>query len=265
MVIKKSTSTIHTTAKLNRSIKYIVIHYTAGVTSKQGSALNTANYFKTTSVDVSADFIVDDTDIVMYNGNIRNRYTWHCGGSRYATKGGRLYGKCTNANSIGIEICSTNTAGRMQDANSTTYSFTEEAVNNAKELVLYLMKLYNIPEENVIRHYDVTGKPCPGIIGWNTESGSNDKWKSFVDSISTSTGTEVKGSKLYYVQVGAFSNKSNAEAYLKAAQKKYPNAFIKTSGLYYVQVGAFSSVQNAETYLSEVRKTYPNAFIKEST
>ena len=33
--------------------------------------------------------------------------------------------------------------------------------------------------------------------------------------------------KLYYVQVGAFKSKENAENYLKEVQKKYPGAFIK--------------------------------------
>lgn len=34
---------------------------------------------------------------------------------------------------------------------------------------------------------------------------------------------------------------------------------------YYVQVGAFSSKANAEAYLATVKKTYPNAFVKEFT
>ena len=108
MTITNKFSTVHTTAKANRSIDYIVIHYTAGVTSKAGSAVNTADYFRTTSTQVSADFTVDDTAVVQYNGDIRNRYTWHCGGNKYATKGGSLYGICKNSNSIGIEICCNN-------------------------------------------------------------------------------------------------------------------------------------------------------------
>ena len=32
------------------------------------------------------------------------------------------------------------------------------------------MKNYNIPLENVVRHYDITGKLCPGVIGWNKET-----------------------------------------------------------------------------------------------
>ena len=43
MTITNKFSTVHTTATANRSIDYIVIHYTAGVTSKSGSAVNTAD------------------------------------------------------------------------------------------------------------------------------------------------------------------------------------------------------------------------------
>lgn len=218
-------STVHTTAKPNRKIEYIVIHYTAGVTSKPKSAENLAEYYRTTKTEVSSDYTVDDACAVCYNGDIPNRYTWHCGGSKYATKGGSFYGKCTNANSIGIEICSTNSTGKMQDANDKSYSFTDAAVNNAVELVKQIMKWYNIPPENVVRHYDVTGKPCPGVIGWNKESGSEAEWNKFKARIFE--GSALPAKKMYYVQVGAFSSKVNAEKYLESVKKEYPNAFIK--------------------------------------
>ena len=31
------------------------------------------------------------------------------------------------------------------------------------------MKKYNIPIERVVRHYDISGKLCPGLIGWNDD------------------------------------------------------------------------------------------------
>lgn len=33
-----------------------------------------------------------------------------------------------------------------------------------------LIDKYNIPLDHVVRHYDITGKLCPGIIGWNNEA-----------------------------------------------------------------------------------------------
>ena len=221
-------SVIHTTAKTSREIRYIVVHYTAGVSSKDGSAASLADYYRVTDREVSSDFTVDDAAAVQYNPDIRNRYCWHCGGSKYNTKGGSFYGKCTNANSIGIEICSTNSTGKMQGANDKSYSFTEAAVANAAELVRRLMSDYNIPADRVIRHYDVNGKPCPGIYGWNADSGSEAEWNRFKKIIGGSAAdVNAENSPRYYVQVGAFSDKKNADAFLESVKKNYPNAFVK--------------------------------------
>lgn len=224
MTITNKFSAAHTTSKAGRSIDYIVIHYTAGVTSKAGSALSLAGYFAIRPDDVSADFTVDDTAVVQYNGDIRNRYTWHCGGNKYNTKGGSLYGICKNSNSIGIEICCENSTGKMQDANDKSYSFSDAAIANAEWLVKKLMAEYNIPADHVVRHYDVTGKLCPGIVGWNLDSGSEAKWQAFKQAIS---GAAVSASAKYYVQVGAFNSRENAEKYLEGVKKVYPDAFIK--------------------------------------
>ena len=228
MNITNKLSTVHTSQRNGRKIEYIVIHYTAGVTSRSGTAANTADYFRTTSTEVSSDFIVDDFTIVQYNADIHNRCTWHCGGKKYGSKGGSFFGKCTNANSIGVEICSTNSTGKMQNANDKSYSFTPAAVANAAQLVKKLMAEYGIPADHVIRHYDVNGKPCPGIIGWNAESGSEEQWHKFKaqltdGAVSAAPETTVK----YYVQVGAFSDKANAEKFLRSVQIHFPKAFIK--------------------------------------
>ena len=73
--------------------------------------------------------------------------------------------------------------------------FTDKALDNARKLVRYLMKTYGIPKENLIRHYDVSGKLCPGIPGWNngplyTTAGiatanksDSMKWQAFFASI----------------------------------------------------------------------------------
>jgi N-acetylmuramoyl-L-alanine amidase CwlA len=211
LTISKKTNTVHTQELKGRTISYIVIHYTAGVTSKAGTAANTASYYATTDRDVSADYTVDDSGAVLYNPDIKNRFTWHCGGTKYSNNGGSYYGKCTNKNSIGIEICSTNSTGKMQDANATTYSFTDKVVANAVELVKQLMKTYGINAAHVIRHYDVTGKLCPGIKGWNAESGSESAWNSFktkigataTTSTATKTTTTTTTSTSYKVKVTA--------------------------------------------------------------
>ena len=182
--IIKRTSTTNTTVYAGRAIKYIVIHYTAGVTSKVGTARNTASWFAQTRAAASADFIVDDYEIVQFNPDLRNRYCWAVGGSHYGTKGGSLYGIARNNNTISIEVCSSNKTGKVTQANDGNWYFTDAVVDRAVELTMHLMKEFGIDADHVIRHYDVNGKPCPGIYGWNTDTGSNAKWLEFKKRIS---------------------------------------------------------------------------------
>lgn len=184
MNIIECTNTANTTELKNRKIKYIVIHYTAGITSRPGTAKSNARYFAKETTKASADFIVDDENIVQYNPDIKNRYCWHCGGSKYKTKGGSLYKVCTSANSIGIEMCSTNSAKKVTNPNDANWYFTDAVIDNCVELTKKLMKEYDIKPDHVIRHYDVNGKLCPGIIGWNEDTNDISKWQDFIVRVS---------------------------------------------------------------------------------
>lgn len=223
--IEKHTGYSNTTSLLNRAIDYIVIHYTAGSTSRAGTAKNNAVMFSDPANYASADFIVDDETIVQYNPDIKNRFCWHCGDNKNIySMGGKFYGKCTNANSIGIEICSTNPNWTASDqANSKKWSFTKKAVAKAVELTKYLMQTYNIPADRVIRHYDVSGKLCPGIIGWNEDSKDISQWKEFKTKLTnTANTTNAKTDDVIYrvrksandakSQIGAYRNLNSAKA-----------------------------------------------------
>lgn len=139
-----------------RKIEYIVIHYTAnnGDTAKANS-----NYFKTEYRGGSAHYFVDEYGV--YQAVRENDISWHCGGGLQGSSGHVFYQKCTNVNSIGIELCSRNSNGDGRGATDPGWYFKDETLNNARELVKQLMKKYNIPVDRVIRHYDVTGKWCP--------------------------------------------------------------------------------------------------------
>ena len=184
MNIIECTNTANTAELKNRKIKYIVIHYTAGITSRPGTAKSNARYFAKETTKASADFIVDDENIVQYNPDIKNRYCWHCGGSKYKTKGGSLYKVCTSANSIGIEMCSTNSAKKVTNPNDANWYFTDSVIDNCVELTKKLMKEYDIKPDHVIRHYDINGKLCPGIIGWNEDTNDISKWQDFIVRVS---------------------------------------------------------------------------------
>ena len=184
MNIIECTNTANTTELKNRKIKYIVIHYTAGITSRPGTAKSNARYFAKETTKASADFIIDDENIVQYNPDIKNRYCWHCGGSKYKTKGGSLYKVCTSANSIGIEMCSTNSAKKVTNPNDANWYFTDAVIDNCVELTKKLMEEYDIEPDHVIRHYDINGKLCPGIIGWNEDTNDISKWQDFIVRVS---------------------------------------------------------------------------------
>lgn len=160
----------HITHSANRPIKYIAIHYTAGSTSKKGTALSTRNVFLKRSA--SADFVVDDETIVQINPDLINYYCWAVGDKKNVySGGGSLYGKATNKNTVSIEICSNLKKGTSAAMpNHAGWYFTEKSLDNALKLVRYLMRKFNVPKSNVVRHYDISGKLCPGIIGWNNSN-----------------------------------------------------------------------------------------------
>ena len=149
----------HITKTNRNSIKYLVIHFTAGASSAPGKSLGMKNTFE--NREASADFGVDDLNIVQFNPDPLKYYCWSVG------DGKGKYG-ITNSNSISIEICSNLKKGRSAKyGNTDGWYFTEDSLNNALKLAKYLMKKYNIPKDRVVRHWDVNSKNCPGLIGWN--------------------------------------------------------------------------------------------------
>lgn len=179
MKIIKQSGTANTTYAPGRKIEYLAIHYTAGVSSKAGSASGCASWFARPDAGGSADYIVDEETLIQYNPDPLNRYCHAVGGDRFNTQGGRLYGIAKNRNCVSLEICSTNSKGKITYPNDPAYSFTEKVVERAIEVTKQLMEMYHIDADHVIRHYSVNGKECPGIIGWNKDSGSESKWEAF--------------------------------------------------------------------------------------
>ena len=159
--IKQNLTTVNYNSMNGKVNKYIVVHYTANTTD---TAYNNTRYFKSVNRNASANYFVDDNNI--YQCVLDKDKAWHCGDKLKIGNGGAYYGKCTNSNSIGIEMCCTNS-----DISQTT-------VNNTIELVKYLMNKYNIPASNVIRHYDVTNKMCPAPMV-NDPS----RWTSFKNAL----------------------------------------------------------------------------------
>ena len=134
-------------------IKYIVIHDT-GNTSKGAGADNHFLFFNAADRQSSAHYFVDDKQILRVIKDIYKSWAVGDGRAKYGI---------TNENSLNIEMC-INSDG---DFNK-TYLHT-------LKLTKYLMKKYNIPLENVVRHYDASRKICPNI--WKENNWA--KWEKF--------------------------------------------------------------------------------------
>lgn len=147
--------------KGNSGRQYIVIHYTGNSTD---TAKANANYFYSTNRGASAHFFVDDNNV--YEVVSPSNTAWAVG-VNYGSN--NLFGKCTNYNSINIEMCSTK--GKISD----------KTFANTVALARKLMNTYNIPASHVVRHYDVCSKICPGWTGW---VGDNETiWKKFKNQL----------------------------------------------------------------------------------
>lgn len=144
MEIKENLTNINYNSGNNRTIEYIVIHYTA---NKTDTAYNNTKYFKDIYRAASAHYFVDDDNI--YQCVEDKDISWNCGDHLKAGSGGKYYNKCTNRNSIGIEMCCTN------------YDVSPKTVENTINLTKQLMNKYGIDANHVIRHFDVTNKICP--------------------------------------------------------------------------------------------------------
>lgn len=133
-------------------IKYIVIHYTG---NDGDTAASNAKYYHNNTVEASAHYFVDDTEVWRSVPDLT--VAWSVGGKKYTsaaqTGGGTMYGVITNTNSISVELCDT-----VKDG---AYWASERTLANAVALCVELMAKYDIPLDNIYRHFDVTGKLCP--------------------------------------------------------------------------------------------------------
>lgn len=73
-----------------------------------------------------------------------------------------------NGDTISIECCHETADGE----------FTEETYDSLVHLTAWLCGKFNIPVDNVIRHYDVTGKECPLYYVEN-----EDEWEQFKEDV----------------------------------------------------------------------------------
>lgn len=147
-------------------IKYAIAHFTA---NDGDSDEANARYFQNNIVKASAHIFIDDNSITQ---SVPDTYVAYAvGGARYSdykqTGGASMYGIINNTNSISFEMCDTVKNGK--------YDVSAKTRANAISIIAQKMVLYNIPIENLYRHFDVNGKYCPRYyMGKN-----NKEWEKF--------------------------------------------------------------------------------------
>lgn len=150
-------------------IRYIVIHYTGSL----GTAEENCKFFAGGDRKASAHYFVGYEGEIWQSVEDEN-IAWHCGAKSYK------HPECRNANSIGIELCTRKeNTGSLSAADKDWY-FEDATVEAAEELTRYLMEKYNVPEENVLRHFDVTGKVCPAPYVHNE---TRHTWEEFREAL----------------------------------------------------------------------------------
>lgn len=153
----------YTRGRGGHAVDHVVVHYTG----TDASAHNNLLYFSRSSAKASAHYFID-RDGTLRQSVSESDTAWHAG--KFAM----------NQRSVGIECVS---AGE---------DFTEGQVATLATLVQDLMARYGIPAENVIRHYDVTGKECPAPYL------DPDKWRALHDRITE--GSTAPAARAQWVQ-----------------------------------------------------------------
>lgn len=105
-------------------------------------------------------------------------------------------------------------------------------------------------------HRWFANKSCPGDWLYSRLGDIAAKVTARLQPQSNASGT------LYHVQVGAFSNKDNADRMLaKVKAAGYDTYMVQVNGMYKVQVGAYSVKSNADAMLAKVKASGFDAFI----
>lgn len=136
-------------------IKNIVIHY---VGNPGTSAQNNRDYFDKDDTSVSSHFVVG------LDGEIIQCVPLY---EKSAASNDR------NIDSISIEVCHPDNTGK----------YNESTYNSLIKLTSWLCREFELDEDCVIRHYDITGKICPKYYVENPE-----EWEKLKQDIKTAVG-----------------------------------------------------------------------------
>lgn len=147
-------------------IAWIIVHYT-GDRYSQGRAKKTADAMQTWKRTVSTHYLVGDDGIYQ---TVEDRHcAWHCPYDKD--------NKCAASNgvAIGVDLVEHKRNTKNKSVKDRDWYFTEKVINDGAHLVAMLADKYSIPQDHIVRHYDVTGKWCPRpFVGKDTNEITGD-------------------------------------------------------------------------------------------
>ena len=127
-------------------VRNIVIHYVANPGS---TAQQNRDYYASRSSDVSSHFVIG------LKGEIIQCIPLH---EKSSASNHR------NKDTISIEVCHPDESGK----------FTDASYQSLVKLIAWLLDICDLDSDDVIRHYDITGKQCPLYFVTH-----EDAWKQF--------------------------------------------------------------------------------------
>ena len=132
------------------SVQDIVIHY---VGNPGSTAQQNRDYYANPSSDVSSHFVIG------LKGEIIQCIPLH---EKSSASNHR------NKDTISIEVCHPDESGK----------FTDASYQSLVKLTAWLCEICDMGSDDIIRHYDITGKQCPLYFVTN-----EDKWEQFKQEI----------------------------------------------------------------------------------
>lgn len=186
----------------DRKIDKIIIHHSAGIWK---TAQNGLDYFSSKDAKqrtVSCHYVIGNDGSI--GQSVDEKYRSWCSG-----------GKTQDYNSVTIEVSNS-------DYN---WNVSEKAYQSLVKLVADIAKRNNLTLERgktVFGHRDFANTICPGPYLYPKLSAICTE----ATKLNNTTSTTTNSGKLYRVQVGAFSNKNNAEKMVADLKSKGYSAII---------------------------------------
>lgn len=153
-----------------KNVKYIPIHNTGnhGI----DKATSNANYFRNNKTRYAgAQFIIGFDGTIVQCGRLKDA-CYAVGGDKYPhSDGGKYYKKCTNYNSISIELC------------GIVDNYPSKKQRQATRAVIEYIQKYCKNAKTIIRHWDVTGKDCPQRFSGKSNTAKGKAWSNFKSKI----------------------------------------------------------------------------------